>query len=108
MAGKIDTLHSAATATANGRTFGCKGFPTVAFQVSGTFVGTITWEAKIDSSNWIVVDATNLNDSNVATTATVVGLYRVQTAGLSDIRAKITAYTSGAITVKAQASSHSV
>ncbi len=71
----------------------------VVCQVAGTFVGTVQFEATINNTNWIAVQATNLNSGAATTTATAAGLYRINCKGLLKVRANITAYTSGAITV---------
>lgn len=71
----------------------------VAVQVTGTFVGTVQFEGTVDGSNWVAVQATNLNSGAAATTATAPGLFRINSKGLLKVRANITAYTSGAVTV---------
>jgi len=102
MAGKRQTLHRAATATADGAPFNVMGWATTIFQVTGTFTGTITFEATIDGTNWEPIQVANKADGAVATTATTTGLYETSTAGLGDVRARISAYTSGNITVTAR------
>ena len=92
-------MQDGAAATGNGTPINCPGHGTFTGQVSGTFVGTITWEATLDGTNWIAIGLTNLNTANVATTTTVAGIFRVSCAGLALLRARISAYTSGAITV---------
>jgi len=74
-------------------------------QVVGTFVGTVTFEATVDQTNWVAIQAVNLNDGSAATTATAPGLYACRVVGLKQVRARISAYTSGSITVAAFASS---
>lgn len=101
-------LQSAAAATGNGAAItltdpdnGALG--TLTMQVSGTFVGTVTFEGTVDGSNWIALLCTNVNAGTTATTATAVGIFRVDCSGLAQVRARVSAYTSGAITVTATA-----
>lgn len=96
------TLQDAAAATGNGTAMDVGGLSTVGVQVTGTFVGTITWEGTIDETNWVAVRALNLNTGAVATTATAAGLVQIPVAGLSQLRARVSAYTSGSITAVAR------
>ena len=58
------------------------------FQVTGTFVGTVAFEATIDGTNWEELG-----------TATAEGLTHYTGKLVSSVRANVTAYTSGSITV---------
>lgn len=71
----------------------------VTLGVSGITTATITIEASVDETNWYAVEATNLTNGAYATTITADGLYRVQTIGLRALRARISAYTTGTISV---------
>jgi len=95
-------LQDAATATGTGNTLTVSGYPYTVFQVSGTFVGTIAFQATIDGANWHSILLENLGTGVSATTTTATGLYRAHTVGLGIVRANITAYTSGSITVIAR------
>ena len=95
--GKV--LHSLATATANGEVLNTRAFTDVTFQISGTFVATVTFEGTLDGSNWIAFRATNLNSGTAATTAAAAGLYTATIGGLTSVRAGISLYTSGSVTV---------
>jgi len=98
----ITTLQNAVTATGNGTALSVAGLSTVVFDVSGTFVGTITFEAQVDSQ-WVSLLATAVGTPVIASTATAAGEYRASVAGLTNVRARVSAYTSGTITVKANA-----
>lgn len=102
MVGTKRLLHFAVEETSVGNTLVCNAYAYVVFQISGTFVGTVTFQATIDGANWHAVRATNLTSGTTATTGTVAGLYQLGVAGLGIVRANITAYTSGAITVYAR------
>ena len=88
------TLQSAVSASANGGSLAVVGLSTVAFQVTGTFVATVTFEGTIDASTWVSVLARNVATGAVATTATAAGVYVAACGGLSLVRARVT-WTSG-------------
>lgn len=97
-------MQNAAVATGNGTTMECTGatrgaMTVLTMQVQGITTATITFEATIDGSNWVAVQATNLNTGSVSTTATADGLHRITVLGLVSVRARISAYTTGTITV---------
>lgn len=92
------TFQSAAGATGNGTAFDVAGLALVTVQVTGTFVGTVTFEGTIDGSNWIAILARSVVDGATATTATAPGIYQLPVAGLEQVRARVSAYTSGSIT----------
>ena len=102
VAGNRLRIQEAATATGNGLEFDVRGYATTVFQVYGTFSGTITFEGSLDGTNWVAVRTENLNDGSIGTTATAAGLYRLGSAGLGTVRARISVYTSGSITVVAR------
>ena len=76
-----------------------------AAQISGTWVGTITFEGTLDGTSWFPVNAVSASTSSPQTTTTVNGLYRLTPGGLSSIRANMTAFTSGSASVVLRASS---
>jgi hypothetical protein len=98
-------LQSAAVATGNGTvvyptSISDGAYTCLTLQVEGITTATITWEATIDGTNWVAIEATNLASSATpATTATADGIYRVVVAGLMQFRARISAWTTGATTV---------
>ena len=94
----LKTLLSAAAATANGAGIDTSGFGAVLMQVTGTFVATITWEVSLDGDTFVAVRATNLNTGAVATTTTTTGLFLIP--GGRVARPRVSAYTSGSVTVK--------
>lgn len=98
------TLQSAAAATGDGTPFDCKGLAILGLQVVGTFVGTITWEGTVDGTNWVAMDVLDRADTSMDTTETGVGLFLANVVGLSQFRARVSAWTSGAITVTCRGS----
>jgi hypothetical protein len=97
------TLQNAATSTGIGTALSLLGMGSVAFTISGTFSATITWEGSEDGTNFSAMLATPYGSSTPATTTTATGVFIAGCAGLQQVRAHITAYTSGSITVTAHA-----
>jgi hypothetical protein len=98
-------MQSVAVATGNGVVMDTSDVATLAMQVTGTFVGTVTFEGTIDNSTWVAIQTVNLSDGSVGTTATAAGLYACSVAGLRQVRARVSAWTSGTITVTGFATS---
>lgn len=92
------TFHSAATATATGAVMNLSGISSVAVQIIGTWVGTVTFQANIDQSTWVACPAYNPNTAMWSSEATENGLYQIPVSGYRLFRASL-AYTSGAPTV---------
>lgn len=69
----------------------------VGISVAGTFVGTVSFEASLDGTNWQPILATKVDTGVAALTTTVVGLFRVDATGTSQVRARVSAYTSGTV-----------
>lgn len=100
-------MQTAAVATGAGTALdvtkpGSGGYDTLVAQVVGITTATITWQGTLDGTNWASVQATPLATGTAAATATADGLYRINVKGLKKIRANITAWTSGTITVTGQ------
>lgn len=97
------TLQSAAAATGNGTALdfvdtSTDGAEYLTLQISGTFVGTVTFEGSVDGTNYAAVLVSN-SAGSAAATATAVGIFTADVRGLKYFRARVSAYTSGAITV---------
>ena len=73
--------------------------------LSGTFVGTVTWEMALDpkGNNWVPAPYAQRTDSGfgLAPTATAPGVYEIPLPGnCCAVRAHCTAFTSGSIAVQ--------
>jgi len=88
------TFQNAAAATANGVAANVEDYAILGAQVTGTFVGTITFEGSADGTNYVALEAINTATGAKATTATAAGVYRMSVAGLQTVRARL-AWTSG-------------
>jgi hypothetical protein len=105
--------HRAVTLDANGEATPWYGVPhgvgDVAFHLTGTFVATVTFEACVEGNE---ANATPIAVSAIATPGTLVttaaaaGLFKTQNgwAGGLKVRARITAYTSGSVVIRASSS----
>ncbi len=96
----VVTLQNAAAAVGVGTALTVSGAGVATLAVSGTFVATITWEGQGPDGNWYAINARNRSTGLIGGTATAAGLFEVNCRGLTAVRANITAYTSGAVTVK--------
>jgi len=92
------TFQAAVVATASGTAMSVGGLPAVAVQITGITSATITFEGTLDGTNWVAVQASNLGDGTVGTTASANGLYLIPTTGLDELRCRISTYVSGTIT----------
>ena len=83
----------------------CASFPMVGnaqtMDVSGTWVGTLTFEATVDDSNWRTVTVVKLGDGSSVTTTTANGAFALPNSGVARFRVRATAWTSGTASVSA-------
>ncbi len=99
---KIETLQNAVTATGNGTVSIVQGMTTAVVQVSDVFVGTISFDASLDGTTFHAIECFSIGDRAVSiTSTTATGSWRCNVSGISRFRTRVSAYTSGAITVKA-------
>lgn len=99
--GASATLQSAAVAVGNGTTLTTERWNAARVRVTIAATATVTFEVQTDNTNWDAVIATNVTTDVRATTATATGTYIVVTNG-APLRARISAWTSGAVTVTAR------
>ena len=103
----VTTMQNAVTATGNGTPLYVTGpaanpanvIGAAGIQVIGTFSGTVTFESTTDGSHWVEVLATNLSDNTQATTTTAAGQFTILLGSAVQVRARVSAYASGSITV---------
>lgn len=98
----VTVMQNAATANGNGSSLTSTGYATCMVQVTGTSGGvtTVNFEATADGSTWVAILAHQLGAAGtLAATTTTDGDFRINCAGLSAIRARISAYSAGTITV---------
>jgi len=70
------------------------------WQITGTFSGTVTFEGTVDGTNWVATAVIPVGSTRtLTTTATAAGIWVQSTVGLTAVRARCSAYTSGTIVV---------
>lgn len=72
----------------------------VTVQLTGTWVGTVSFQASNDGTNWVSCSALNSVVATYVTTATANALFYIPV-GSRYVRARTTAYTSGTIVASA-------
>lgn len=77
-------------------------FSSAGVVITGTWVGTLTFEGSLDGTNFKTMLAVLLDGSNMAATTTGNNSYIISTCGLKSVRVKMTAYTSGTATIVIQ------
>lgn len=98
------TLQSAVSATGNGSTVSVDGLSSIAFTVSGTFVGVVNFEGTEDGTNWGGILAKRLGSTDLSTSTNTTGIFESSVGSLVSVRARVT-WTSGtSVTVTAHAS----
>jgi hypothetical protein len=71
----------------------------VGIQITGITTATVTFEATIDGTNWVSILAENVTTGVESATTTANGIFRITCIGMVQIRARISAWTTGAITI---------
>ncbi len=79
----------------------------VTISLSGTWTGTVSFEATTDGTNWVAINGLPLNSSTAASSATSGGVWQFNAAGLTQIRGRGSATMTGTVTVVIQASTAS-
>jgi hypothetical protein len=97
-------LHTAATVSADGTTMDVAGAAVAALTLSGTWAGTVYFEAIDEAGTWQAINGTKLGGVTAASSATANGLYRFAVSGLTKLRARLT-WSSGSLSVVGRASS---
>lgn len=71
-------------------------------QITGTWVGTITFECTVDGATWAAVSVIPAASTTPASTTTANGIWGLQNFGFAGLRARFSAVTSGTpkITIK--------
>lgn len=103
----VTTLQSGATGNGNGTVFDITGYATVVLSIQGSLSGgsTVNFEVSADGgTTWTSITGLNVGTTNTGTSTTSTGDWTFNTAGYGKMRARISAYTAGSITVKGVAS----
>lgn len=104
------TLQDAVAANGNGTSLRVAEHATALLEVSGTFSATVNFEVTVDplatadaSATWYAIDAVKRDGGTRATTTTAAGQYVVDVSGNTRVRARVSGYASGNVTVRALA-----
>lgn len=95
----VTTAVGALNATAAA---GCDDAEVVGIQVSGTFVGTLTFQCSIDGTNWVTAAVQPIGATAATTwvtTTSAAGIWTRPVGGVKFVRVQMTAYTSGSASV---------
>lgn len=77
----------------------CDSFRSVNFQITGTWVGTITSQVSNDNTNWFPLGCFTASSQSFVSTATVNAINYGSLNGYQFFRLRFTAYTSGTASV---------
>lgn len=99
------TMQNAATANGNGTNLPVTGYTTAVLNVVSSVAmsggTTINFEASVDDTTFVSIAGHQIgNNGSLQTTTTADGDFRINCAGYKSIRARISAYSAGTITVK--------
>jgi hypothetical protein len=78
-------------------------FGTAGVIISGTWVGTISFEGSLDNVNFVPIFIQEISGTQLTTETTTNGQFLVNTSGMFSIRVKMTAFTSGTADITMQA-----
>lgn len=95
----IDSGTACVTAPTACATFDVGTSASFAFDVSGTWTGTLTFEGTANGGVWRSIQATNPATGAVATTTTASGTFTVGNAGYVQVRARATGAITGTANV---------
>lgn len=88
--GALGALNAAVTRTVD------RGQATIVWEIdTGTLVGTVVFEATLDDTNWFSVESIALSGSLLASTSSFPNRGHFTSSGYSQVRLRVSAYTSG-------------
>ncbi len=99
----VATLQNEAAAVGNGVVIDLENTNAITFVVTGTFDATVVIQASLDGVNYRDWKVRSIDTGISSASIINPGVYVCETYGLKKIRARVNAYTSGAVTVVAVA-----
>ncbi len=98
-------MQNAAVASGNGTSLPVTGYGGAIINIvsSPSMSGgtTVNFEASVDDTTWVAINAQQIGGTtSIATTTTADGDFRLNVAGYKSIRARISAYSAGTVTIK--------
>lgn len=98
--GQVETSGSGTITALNGAvTLNIPTSSSAGFQVTGTWVATLTFEASVDGTNWFTVVASTVPSGSQVSTTTANGAFLAGVGGYQGFRVRASAFTSGTATV---------
>lgn len=79
----------------------------VAFQITGTWTGTVTFEATVDGTTWVTFNVTPSASGTDVSTATAVGAWSKTTGGYAGFRIRVSIAGTGTPTFTVRINSSS-
>lgn len=102
----VVVMQNAATALGNGTSLDVQGYGAALLSVTGTFTAGLTFEASIDDTNWQQIWAPYSSDGTFGFISGFSNSAKdviIPCAGYKSLRARISSYTDGSVTVKGAA-----
>jgi hypothetical protein len=99
------TMQAAATGSGNGTNLPVTGHAVAILNVVSSVAmsggTTVNFEASVDDTTWVSITASQIGvTGNLVTSTTADGDFRLSVAGYKSVRARISAYSAGTVTVK--------
>lgn len=99
--GTLDSLNSSLSVSE------ISNFGTLSFIITGTWVGTITFQGSVDGTNFNDIYSQSISTNLLSKTTTSNGQFIINIAGLKSFKVLMSAYTSGSASVEIQGSANS-
>lgn len=98
------TMQSAATGNGNGTVLNVSGYQSallnVVCSVSCSGGTTVNFEASVDGTSWTAISAWSVGSASITSTTTADGDFALATGPYQQVRARISSYSAGTVTVK--------
>lgn len=72
-----------------------ENFGTIGIQITGTWVGTLSFQGSLDGTNYVAIRVQNISSDAVVSSTTANGQFVANALGMKSIRAIMTVYSSG-------------
>lgn len=95
--GDLVATGSVTTATLNGST-------SVGAYIFGTWVATVQFEASIDGTNYVSVNAVPITGGTLVSSTAANGQWQINSGGYANVRARVSAFTSGTVSIRLRSS----
>lgn len=90
-------LQASLVAANDALNIGVMGQGGVGIQLTGTWSGTVSFEASIDGATYVALNMVPSNSATPASSATANGAWTANVAGFTTVRARFSTATSGTV-----------